>query len=478
MTYDLHGSWNHFVGPQAPLYDDGKDVELKSAQVYSTKEYDQTGYFNIDWAYHYYRGVLPPGRINIGIPYYTRGWQNVSGGTDGLWGTSALPDQGQCQPGTGPGAGAATPQPCGNGAVGIDNVWHDLGRIGSEVPSGSNPMWHAKNLQQGVTPGYLSAYTDPAAEVGKMKGSYAEKFDSTLKASWLWNADKKVFLSTENNASIDAKIDYVKQNKLGGVMIWELAGDYTQRGNGEFGMGYDITTRLDNGLRGSGGYQTARAGATPLPGNVVDVKAELVNYPTGPDPAFPTDDPFYPMRPTLRITNNTSVKLPYGTQIAFDIPTSAPPLLKDANYQEFGNNLVIAKGRSGANVGGLKADFHRVTVTIGYCEDVAPGASRDIVLRHYLPLTGPANVTVKIGANTYGSTQNDQKGATTVTPVAGGGSPARPNSGSHTPTTRTAPSPSRRTAPAGGSWTGSAATSWTTPPPGRSPTCTRTCPAT
>ncbi|AQZ62539.1 Chitodextrinase precursor [[Actinomadura] parvosata subsp. kistnae] len=421
MTYDLHGSWNHFVGPQAPLYDDGKDAELQTAQVYSTTEYDKTGYFNIDWAYHYYRGALPPGRINIGIPYYTRGWQNVTGGTDGLWGTAAMPDQGQCQPGTGPGSGAANPHPCGNGAVGIDNIWHDLGRIGNEVPSGSNPLWHTKNLQQGVTPGYLSAYTDPAAEAGKMKGSYAEKYDSTLKASWLWNADKNVFLSTENNASIDAKIDYVKQNKLGGVMMWELAGDYTQRANGEYGMGYDLTTRLDNGLRGSGGYQTGRAGATTLPGNVVDVQAELVNHPTGPDPAFPSDDPFYPMRPTLRITNNTSVKLPYGTQIAFDIPTSAPPILKDAGYQDFGSKIVITKGRSGANVGGLKADFHRVTVTIGYCEDVAPGASRDIVLRHYLPLTGPANVTVKIGANTYGSTQNDQKGATTVTPVVSGG---------------------------------------------------------
>src|SRR5262249_49952792 len=145
MTYDMHGSWNQFVGPQAPLYDNGKDNELTAAQVYSTREYDQTGYFNIDWAYHYYRGALPPRRINVGIPYYTRGWQNVSGGTDGLWGTSALPDQQECQDGTGPGSGASTPQSCGNGAVGIDNVWHDEDGD-HEVPSGSNPMWHAQNL--------------------------------------------------------------------------------------------------------------------------------------------------------------------------------------------------------------------------------------------------------------------------------------------------------------------------------------------
>ncbi|MFJ3221392.1 glycosyl hydrolase family 18 protein [Kitasatospora sp. NPDC086801] len=142
MSYDLHGSWNNYVGPQAPLYDDGRDNELASAGIYDSAknpEYDRTGYFNVDWAYHYYRGALPPSRINLGIPYYTRGWQNVTGGTDGLWGTSALPDQKQCQPGTGSIA------PCGNGAVGIDNIWHDLGGAGQEVAAGSNPLWHAKN---------------------------------------------------------------------------------------------------------------------------------------------------------------------------------------------------------------------------------------------------------------------------------------------------------------------------------------------
>ncbi len=48
-------------------------------------------------------------------PYYTRGWQNVTGGTNGLWGTA--PKTADCPPGT--------QSPCGNGAIGIDNLWHD-----------------------------------------------------------------------------------------------------------------------------------------------------------------------------------------------------------------------------------------------------------------------------------------------------------------------------------------------------------------
>ncbi|MFD9904984.1 glycosyl hydrolase family 18 protein [Streptomyces sp. NPDC059063] len=409
MSYDLHGSWNKYVGPQAPLYDDGKDAELAAANVYGEKEFDRTGYFNVDWAYHYYRGALAPGRINLGVPYYTRGWQNVTGGSDGLWGTSQLPDQGQCQPGTGTGNGAKTE--CGHGAEGIDNVWHDLGTRGEEVASGSNPLWHAKNLQAGVTPGYLSSYVDTGKESGRLKGTYAEKYDGTLKASWLWNAEKKVFLSTENDASIDAKAQYVKDQGIGGVMLWELAGDYTKRGNGEYGMGYDVTSRLDDALHGSGGYRTSRAGDTELPDDVVDVTAEFVDYPTA-------EGDLWPIQPKLRISNNSGRTLGPGTEIAFDLPTTTSPLLKDEGWTELKD--AVKPGRSGPNVGGLKADFHRVTLKLGYCESVPAGKSHDIGLKYWLPVTGPANVTVSTGGHTYGSVQDGRKGTTTVEPDTGG----------------------------------------------------------
>src|SRR6266545_3640955 len=67
MTYDLHGAWNHFVGPNAALYDDGNDSELRHWNVYGT--YGGMGYLNTDWAYHYFRGAMQAGRINIGLPY-------------------------------------------------------------------------------------------------------------------------------------------------------------------------------------------------------------------------------------------------------------------------------------------------------------------------------------------------------------------------------------------------------------------------
>ncbi len=124
MSYDLHGAWNEYVGPNASLFDDGKDAELAAAGVYGAQQYGGIGYLNTDWAYHYFRGSMPAGRINIGLPYYTRGFKNVQGGTDGLWGKAATTD---CPAGSGL-------TKCGDGAVGIDNLWHDKDDNGKESP--------------------------------------------------------------------------------------------------------------------------------------------------------------------------------------------------------------------------------------------------------------------------------------------------------------------------------------------------------
>ncbi len=412
MSYDLHGSWNQYVGPQAPLYDDGRDSELAAAGIYNdqdpnTKDYQKNGYFNLDWAYHYYRGALPPGRINLGIPFYSRGWQSVQGGTDGLWGTSVMADQSKCPKGVG-GRGPANAPACGLGATGVDNVWHDT-EDGREIGAGSNPLWHTRNLQAGTVPGYLRSYgIDPASDAGKLTGAYAEKYSDALQSSWLWNDAKKVFLSTENDRSIDAKAKYIADKGIGGAMIWELSGDYTKRPNGEWGMGYDLTTRLDTALRGAGASGNSTGGGKALPAQVIDVKAELVDFPTD------TKD-MWPMQPKLRITNNTKTALAQGTEISFDLPTSTPPVLKDGAFKAMSG---LVPGHTGPNAGGLKGDFHRVTVKLGYCEDVPAGKSRDIDVKYYLPVTGPANVTFRIGGQEYGSTGDLRRAVTTVDPPA------------------------------------------------------------
>ncbi|MGY1451847.1 glycosyl hydrolase family 18 protein [Streptomyces sp. SS8] len=414
MTYDFHGSWNPYVGPQSPLYDDGKDAELAAAGIYDEEanpEYGKLGYFNTDWSYHYLRGALQSGRINIGVPYYTRGWKGVTGGEDGLWGRAELPDQSQCSNGTGPNGGTT---PCGAGATGIDNLWHDTDR-GREVAAGSNPMWHAKNLQKGIPPSYREQFGLNPADPANRTDGYTRHWDDTLKASWLWNEDKKVFLSTQDEQDVAAKAEYIAAKGAGGAMVWELAGDYNCPRDRECVPGYTLTKALDSALRDAGDYDATRNGGTELPTEVVDVTAELTDYPT--DTAQ-----MWPQQPKLRITNNTDTTLPEGTELSFDIPTSAPPLLKDEAWQEMED--AVEPGHTGPSAGGLDGDFHRVTIELGYCEDIAPGASRDIALKYYLPITGPANFKIGIGGEEYGLVQDHRKGTTTVEPDASGGGAA------------------------------------------------------
>ena len=57
------------------------------------------------------------------------------------------------------------------------------------------------------------------------KQGYEYKYDEQAQAPYLWNPDKKVFISFEDQRSIKAKADWAKQSNLGGIFTWELSGD-------------------------------------------------------------------------------------------------------------------------------------------------------------------------------------------------------------------------------------------------------------
>ncbi|MET7397902.1 glycosyl hydrolase family 18 protein [Dactylosporangium sp. NPDC005572] len=399
MSYDLHGAWNHFVGPNAALYDNGDDAELAAGGVYGA--YQNIGYLNTDWAYHYFRGAMQSGRINIGVPYYTRGFRGVTGGTNGLWGRAALPDQTKCPAGTGGTVGSTTP--CGNGAVGIDNLWHDT-ELNAEVPAGANPMWHAKNLQDGRQGSYLEAYgltpaTDPE---DRISGTYARNYSSALVAPWLWNAQKQVFLSTEDDQSIGVKADYVVNKGIGGVMIWELAGDYAWNATrGEYYMGNTMTTILYDKFKTAGPYGAKKANIT-LPTATLNVGVQVSGFALG--------DNNYPINPELRLVNNTGAPIPAGAQLEFDYPTTTPGTLG----QQSGWALtVVSTGHTGSNVGGLKGDFHRVRLTIPAA--IAAGSFAEVTLNYQLPISGPSNFTLAFGGQTYALAADYARGGTAPT---------------------------------------------------------------
>lgn len=390
MSYDLHGAWNQFVGPNAPLFDSGEDAELKAWNYYQTAQYKGIGYLNTDWAAHYFRGALAAGRINIGVPYYTRGWQGVTGGTNGLWGTAALPDQNACPVGTGVG----DKNQCGNGAVGINNLWHDKNTQGNEMGAGSNPLWHVKNLENGVMGSYVEAYgLDPINDPDdKLVGNYTRYYDSVMVAPWLWNADTKVFLSTEDEESLDAKTQYIIDQGLGGIMFWELAGDYQYNSaTKEYEMGADLTGRIYNKFASATPYGNQRAEIT-LPNESLDVSYSVTGFKLG--------DQNYPINPELLITNNSGAVIPGGSVFEFDVPTAIPDNISD---QSGANLTVITNGSNASNnnIGGLEKNLHRVSFSLPSYQAIANGETYLVKLNYYLPMPLPSNWTITVGEQKF-----------------------------------------------------------------------------
>jgi chitinase len=131
--------------------------------------------------HEYLRRDAPPKRIVVGVPFYSRGWTGVVPANNGLYQTSS---------------GAAP----GTWEAGVEDY---------------------KVAKQLVAKGF-TRYQDTQAG-----------------AAWLFNALTSTFWTFDDPPVMAAKADYVRRNRLGGIMFWELSGDTP---NGE------LVSAIANGL--------------------------------------------------------------------------------------------------------------------------------------------------------------------------------------------------------------------------------------
>jgi chitinase len=125
--------------------------------------------FNVDAAVKGYLDAgVPAEKIVVGVPFYGRGWGGVKNVNDGLY-----------QP-------HSPAAPMGTWEAGV---------------------WDYKDLA--------------ANHVGKMKRHWHDQ----AKVPWLFDEKKGVTISYDDPQSLKIKAEYVKEKKLGGVMIWELSAD-------------------------------------------------------------------------------------------------------------------------------------------------------------------------------------------------------------------------------------------------------------
>jgi chitinase len=161
MAYDFHLGGDKFAAHQAPLFANPADPS----------EGDSAADYNIAAAVGAYRsGGVPAAKLVLGLPFYGRGWSGVDAQDQGLFR---------------PGAGAATVGTWEKGVFDYDDIVKNY-----LAPDGSNLFW-----------------------------------DDAAKASWLYVADRRLFISFDSERALDAKLDFVKDQGLGGVMHWELSAD-------------------------------------------------------------------------------------------------------------------------------------------------------------------------------------------------------------------------------------------------------------
>ncbi|WAG69057.1 DUF5011 domain-containing protein [Clostridium sp. CF011] len=325
MSYDFHGGWNGNVENLANIYPDAADNETTGMAMPT---------LNMDWAYKFYRGVLPPEKILMGIPYYTRGWENVQGGNgSGLHGKSKTP------------------------AAGKYNLWgDDDNKDGTPDPAGTNPLWHVLNLME----------KDPNLRI---------HWDDVGKVPYVWQGDKKVFLSFENEQSIDERVKYIEDKNLGGALIWVMNGDYGVNPNyvkgsdktneGKYTFGDTLTKNLKSGLDKMGNCKETKEDIGDA--QAIDVKVDTItkyDHPNG--------------ETVFTVINNTGATIPKGWEIQFDIPKSAL--------------YVGAEGGTGTvtEVG----DFYRVNLKTSGWTDIPNGGTASVKAKMKLCFSGVRNIKI------------------------------------------------------------------------------------
>jgi len=196
MTYDMHGAFESTIGHQAPLY----------ASPYDTHSELVNERYNVDWAVQEFLKLgVPSTKLVVGIPFYSRGWNNVKGGWDA--------------DGNGTSDGMF-----GQGGSTLSGTWG----VG-----GQSPYYEMKKLE------------------GQ---SGWEKFrDPYSKAAWLYNRSKKELYTYDDAETVKVKMDYIKSLNLGGAMYWEIDGDDWQNG-------YDLVNIIADSI-----LQGKNNGTSPSP---------------------------------------------------------------------------------------------------------------------------------------------------------------------------------------------------------------------
>ncbi len=174
MAYDYVGGWSARTGMNAPLYASGNTND----PCYNPED---NKYMTVDEVITaLLTAGIPSDQIVMGLPFYGRSFKDVENVDNGLF---------QEHKGVGPG------------------TWEGGSLDFCDLVDGVNG--HSFIMREG------------SQWFGN--DGYERFWDDVTKTPYLFNGS--TFITYDDDESIAEKVSYVKEKKLGGVMIWELSGD-------------------------------------------------------------------------------------------------------------------------------------------------------------------------------------------------------------------------------------------------------------
>lgn len=209
MTYDMTGAYNDTTGHHAAVYEN----------PYTP--------FSVDQAIKGYLNHFEPHQLNVGVATYSRGWANVEPDENGeLRGRPAgnrnpAPDTGH------PDADPGSRYYRGDGDAGfgiyeVSEGWSEGKHKATDLPEVIG-QWY------GLYPGACFRLAT-IKEMLKDTERYTYYYDEQAEAPYLYDKQDKVYLSFEDERSAQAKVDYVWEHELGGLIFWETATDIKDEG--------------------------------------------------------------------------------------------------------------------------------------------------------------------------------------------------------------------------------------------------------
>jgi chitinase len=86
---------------------------------------------------------------------------------------------------------------------------------------------NASNIYEKLSNKVVPSVSYTAAESLKKSPDWEYRWDKTSKVPFLQNKTKTQIVTYDDPASVKIKCQYVKKNRFGGVIIWELHKDFT-----------------------------------------------------------------------------------------------------------------------------------------------------------------------------------------------------------------------------------------------------------